>query len=151
MTSIFFLQLNTCSYSPYVTSSQMTGWVCHLQLLLALARAVILKSRSCKTHDYTLMSQIRDSPQPGGARSPYLYPPRTGWSSYTPKYWVHFSSPSMTHRAMVEVLKQTSRRNNSNSQLALLTTSRHRLQRKHRLSVAVNCCCGNMLVCRAVT
>jgi hypothetical protein len=29
-----FFQLNTCGYSPYVTSSLTRGWVCRLQLLL---------------------------------------------------------------------------------------------------------------------
>jgi hypothetical protein len=29
-TSNFIFQLNTCSYSPYVTSSLTTGWVCRL-------------------------------------------------------------------------------------------------------------------------
>jgi hypothetical protein len=36
-------------------------------------------------------------------RSPYLYPPGTGWPSYNPLHWVPFSSPSATRRAMVEV------------------------------------------------
>jgi hypothetical protein len=31
--------------------------------------------------------------QPGGPGSPYLYPPGTGWPSYTPRHWVPFSSP----------------------------------------------------------
>jgi hypothetical protein len=37
------------------------------------------------------------------ARSPYLYPPGTGWLSYTPRHWVLFSSPPATRRATVEV------------------------------------------------
>jgi hypothetical protein len=32
----FFSQLNTCSHSPYITSSVTRGYVCHLQLLLAV-------------------------------------------------------------------------------------------------------------------
>jgi hypothetical protein len=44
-TSNFISQLNTCGYSPYVTSLRR-GWVCHLQLLLVLAGAVILMSES---------------------------------------------------------------------------------------------------------
>jgi hypothetical protein len=36
------------------------------------------------------------------ARSPYLYPPGTGWPSYTPRHWVPFSSPPKTRRATVE-------------------------------------------------
>jgi hypothetical protein len=35
-------------------------------LLLVLASAVILRSESRGTHDHILLSQIRDSPQPGG-------------------------------------------------------------------------------------
>jgi hypothetical protein len=38
------------------------GWVCPLELLLALASAVYLLSQSRGTHDYILLSQIRDSP-----------------------------------------------------------------------------------------
>jgi hypothetical protein len=38
------------------------GRVCRLQLLLALASAVILGSESSGTHDHILLSQIRDSP-----------------------------------------------------------------------------------------
>jgi hypothetical protein len=56
----FFPQLNTCGYSPHVTPSLTRGWVCRLQLLLVLARAVILGSESRGTHDYILLSQIRD-------------------------------------------------------------------------------------------
>jgi hypothetical protein len=36
-------------------------------------------------------------------RSQYLYPPGTGWPSYTPRHWVPFSSPPTTRRAMMEV------------------------------------------------
>jgi hypothetical protein len=32
------------------------------------------------------------------ARSPYLYPPGTGWPSYTPGHWVPFLSPLKTRR-----------------------------------------------------
>jgi hypothetical protein len=76
-------QLNTCGHSPYITSSLMRGWVCRLQLLLALASAFILRSQTSRTHDHILLSQIRDSPnlEP---RSPYIYHPETGWPSYTP-------------------------------------------------------------------
>jgi hypothetical protein len=38
------------------------GWVCRLQLLLVLAKAVILRSESRGTHDCILVSQIRNSP-----------------------------------------------------------------------------------------
>jgi hypothetical protein len=58
----FFLQMNTCVYSPYVISSLTRGWVCRLQLLLALASAVILGSESCGTRDHILISQIQVFP-----------------------------------------------------------------------------------------
>jgi hypothetical protein len=46
LTTTNIFQLNTCGYSPYVTTSLARGWVCHLQLLLVLASAVILRSDS---------------------------------------------------------------------------------------------------------
>ena len=57
-----FFQLNTCDHSSYVRSSLMRRWVCRLQLNLALASAVILRSESRGTHDHILLSQIRDFP-----------------------------------------------------------------------------------------
>jgi hypothetical protein len=42
--------------------SLMRGWVCHLQLLLALASTVILRCESRGTRDHILLSQIRDFP-----------------------------------------------------------------------------------------
>jgi hypothetical protein len=59
---IFFSQMNTCSHSPYITSSLTKGWIYHLQLLLALASAFILGSESRGTRDHILLSQIRDFP-----------------------------------------------------------------------------------------
>jgi hypothetical protein len=84
-TSNFIFQLNICGYSPYVTSSLTIGWVCRLQLLLALARAVILGSESCEDHEHILLSQIQEPPPNWRARSPYLYAPGTGWPGYTPQ------------------------------------------------------------------
>jgi hypothetical protein len=72
-TSIFF-QLNTCSHSPYVTSSLMRGWVCCLQLLLVLANAVILGSESRGMHGQILLSQIRDSPNLEGQVPVFISP-----------------------------------------------------------------------------
>jgi hypothetical protein len=37
------------------------GWVCHLQLLLALSSPAILRSKSRGTHDHILLSEIGDS------------------------------------------------------------------------------------------
>jgi hypothetical protein len=93
-TVIFFFQLNTCGYSPYVTFSLTRGLVCRLQLLLILASAVTLRSESYGTHDHILLSQIRDSPT-WRAKSPYLYPPGTGWPGYTPRHWVECTKSSL--------------------------------------------------------
>jgi hypothetical protein len=73
MTSNFIFQLNTCGYSPYVTSSMMRGCVCRLKLLLVLASAVILRSESHETHDY-ILSQILDSPNLEGQVPVYRSP-----------------------------------------------------------------------------
>jgi hypothetical protein len=60
-----------------LTSSLMKGYVCRLQLLLALASAVILRSESRWIPQRILLSQIRDSLNLEG-QVPYLYPPGTG-------------------------------------------------------------------------
>jgi hypothetical protein len=54
--------------------SQTRGRVCRLQLLLALASAVILGSESRGTHDHILLSQIRDSPNLEGQVPVFIYP-----------------------------------------------------------------------------
>jgi hypothetical protein len=104
LTDRFFLRLNSCGRNPYVTSSLMRRWACRLQLLLTLSSAFILRSESCRTHDHTLLSQLRDSPNLE-ARFPYLYSPGTVWPSYTPRHWVPFPSPITTRKATVEVIR----------------------------------------------
>jgi hypothetical protein len=106
----WFFQLNTCGCSPYVTSTLTRGWVCRLQLLLVLASAVILRSEFRGIHNHVLQSQFRDSPT-WRTRSPYLYPPGTGWRSYTSRHWAHLccgcytesplSNGSMRHNILV--------------------------------------------------
>jgi hypothetical protein len=56
-----------------------------------------------------------ETPPTWRARSPYLYPPRTGWPSYTPRHWVSLSSPPTTRRAMVEVFEPASTWGNNGS------------------------------------
>jgi hypothetical protein len=63
--AVFFFQLKTCVFSPYVTSSLTRGWVCRLKLLLALA------SGTC---DHILLSQIRDSPNLEGQVPVFISP-----------------------------------------------------------------------------
>jgi hypothetical protein len=73
--SVFSFQLNTCGYSPYVTSSVTRGRVCRLQLLLDLASVVSLRSETRGTCDHILLSQIRDFPNLEG-QVPVFIPPR---------------------------------------------------------------------------
>jgi hypothetical protein len=73
-TRIFIFQLNTCGYSPYVTSSLTRGWVCRLQELLVLASTVILRSKFRGTHDHILLPQIRDFPNLGGQVPVFISP-----------------------------------------------------------------------------
>jgi hypothetical protein len=65
----------------------MRGWVCHLQLLLALTSEVILRSESSRSHDHILLSEIRDCSNLEGQvlvfishrnRVAHLYPPALG-------------------------------------------------------------------------
>jgi hypothetical protein len=44
-----------------------------------------------------------ETPPTCKAKSPYLYPPGTGWPSYAPGHCVPFLSPLTTRRATVEV------------------------------------------------
>jgi hypothetical protein len=94
-TSNFCPQLNTCGHSSYVRSSLTRGRVCHLQLLLVLASAIILRSESHGIHDHILLSQIRDSLNLEG-QVPLFISPRK-------RHWVPFSSPPTTRRAAEEV------------------------------------------------
>jgi hypothetical protein len=98
--SNFIFQLNTCGYSPSVASSLTGGWVCHLQLLLVLASAVILGSDSRGTHHHILLSQIRDCPNLEGLVSVFMSL-RNRLAQLYPRHRVPFSSPSTIRRATV--------------------------------------------------
>jgi hypothetical protein len=111
-TSNFIFELNTCGYSPYVTSSLSRWWVCRLQLLLAIASTVILRSESRGTHDHILLSRIRDFPNLEG-QVPVLISPRNRVVRLQPQVLRSFSSPSTTLRATVEVFDPASTRNHT--------------------------------------
>jgi hypothetical protein len=81
----FSFQLSPCGHSP-----PTRGRVRHLQLLLVLASR-IRSPAGLMTIFYCLRFQTTPTWR---ARSPYLYPPGTGWPSYTPRHWVSFSSQS---------------------------------------------------------
>jgi hypothetical protein len=88
----------------FVAPSLTRGRVCNLLLLLILASAVPWDSRP-----YFIVP-ILETPPTWRANSPYLYPPGTGWPSYTRGHWVTFPSPLTTRRATVEVFYLTSSR-----------------------------------------
>jgi hypothetical protein len=56
-----------------------------------------------------------DTPPTWRARLLYLYPPGTGWSSYTPRLWVRSSSPPASHRDAVEVFEVAIKCGNSSN------------------------------------
>jgi hypothetical protein len=81
----FFFSAWQLRVSWYGAPSLTRGWDCKLlsQLFLGLARAVTLQPKSRRTHGpyFTVSSE---TPPTWRARFPYLYPPGTGWPSYTP-------------------------------------------------------------------
>jgi hypothetical protein len=56
-----------------------------------------------------------ETPPTWRARSPYLYPPGTGWLSYNPRHWILFSSPPKNCRATQELFEPASTRISLNS------------------------------------
>jgi hypothetical protein len=95
--------------SWYGTPSLTRGWVCNLltQLLLGLARAIALgsKSRRTQTIFYCL---IWDSPNLEGQVSVFISP-GTGWPSYTPGHWVPFCRLFRLAGTTVEVISPRNR------------------------------------------
>jgi hypothetical protein len=77
MNNNFIFHLNTCGYSPYVTSSLTRGRVCRVQLLLVLASVVIPRSN-------ILLSQIGDSPSMVG-QVPVFISPRNRVAQLNPQ------------------------------------------------------------------
>jgi hypothetical protein len=114
LTAIIFFSTEPLRSYSLCKSSLTRGWVSHLQLLLAVASAVILGSGSRGTHDHILLPQIRDPPPHLAGQVPEVYPPGTGWPSYTLRHWVPFSSPPTN---------------------CLLITSLHGPHRKHHSSI----------------
>jgi hypothetical protein len=82
--------------SAFTASSLTRGRVCNLlyNCFWALPEQSLF-SRSPPTHGpyFTVSSE---TPPTWRARSPYLYPPGTGWPSYTPGHWFPILSPLTT-------------------------------------------------------
>jgi hypothetical protein len=98
---IFFRQLRVCYF---VAPSLARGQVCNLLLLLVLA-----SSAPRESIPYFIVPVLETSPT-WRARSPYLYPPLTGWLRCTPGHWVPFPSPLTSCRATMEVFYSASTR-----------------------------------------
>jgi hypothetical protein len=97
---IFLTQLRVCYF---VAPSLTRGRVCNLLLLLVLASAVSLGSQCRWDSRPYFIVPILETPPIWRARSPYLYPPGTGWPRYNPGHRVPFPAPVTTHRVAVEV------------------------------------------------
>jgi hypothetical protein len=78
---IFFRQLRICYF---VAPTLTRGRVCNIMLLLVLASVVPRDSGP-----YFIVPVLESLPT-WSVRSPFLYPPGTGWPSYTPRHWVPF-------------------------------------------------------------
>jgi hypothetical protein len=63
----------------------------------AICNVITQWSKSRRTRNHTVLSS--DTPPTWRARFPYLYPPGTGWPSYTPGHWVPFKSSLTTHNS----------------------------------------------------
>jgi hypothetical protein len=123
----------------------MGGWVCHLQFLLVLTSAVILRSKSHRTHYHILLFQIWDSSNLEGQVVIFISP-GTGW------YWIPFSLPSTTCRAVLEVFKPASTRGwLLLSWCPCCITTWQQSRRKHCFQQFICCCAfthcrGNLFV-----
>jgi hypothetical protein len=82
----------------------MTGWACRLNCCWSSPGQSFLGPSPAGVMTFHCLRF--KTPPTWRAKSPYLlvYAPETGWPSYTPRYWVPFSSPPTTRRATVEVL-----------------------------------------------
>jgi hypothetical protein len=83
---IFFRQLRVCYFvAPFLTR----GRVCNLlySCFWTLPEKSTLGSKSRRTHGHILLFHLR-LPPTWRARFQNIYPPGTGWPSYTPGHWV---------------------------------------------------------------
>jgi hypothetical protein len=105
-TGMFIFQLNTCGYSPYVTSFwREDGPVVCICCWSSPAQS-FSDPRPRDSWPYFTAS-ILSLPQPG-VPVPCICSP--GWPGYTSRHWVHFSSPPTTRRSTVELFDPASTR-----------------------------------------
>jgi hypothetical protein len=132
----------------------MKGRVCHLQLLLALTSAVILRSKSHRTHDHILLSQIRDSPKLEG-QVPVFTPPRNRVAQLYPKALGSLFVTSYNLQGYdggIRTHLHTGSLINCKRYLVLLITPQHGPHRKPIPLLQCNCCLEktySIVVCAA--
>jgi hypothetical protein len=78
-------------YCIYWAPALTRGWVCNLKC----NHWIVQVAQNPKPY-FTVSSE---TPPTWSARFPYLYPPGTGWPSYTTEHWVPFTS-SLTTRLL---------------------------------------------------
>jgi hypothetical protein len=117
---ISFRRLRVCYF---VVPSLTRGRVHNLlvQLLLVLPDQSLLGRSPAELRPYFTVSS--ETLPTNRARSPYLYPPGTGWPRYTPGHWVSFPSPLTTRRATVELFQPASTRVFSHLEITLCNTN----------------------------
>jgi hypothetical protein len=140
----FFFKINPWGHNPYITSSVKRWWICYVLLLLVLASAVILRSESRRSHHHILLSQIRDSPKPGGPCPRIYIPPGKRVAQLYPQAQGYLFIASYHSQGYVGGIRPS-------PPLVPLITTRHALRRKRRFqqflySCVWICCRGNMLV-----
>jgi hypothetical protein len=88
-------QLRVCYF---VAPSLTRGRVCNLlyNCFWALPEQSLFVAVPQNSRPYFTVSF--ETPPTWRTRFPYLYPPGTGWPSYTPGHWVPFMSPLKTRR-----------------------------------------------------
>jgi hypothetical protein len=127
------------------------GRVCRLQLLLALARAVIHGSESRGT--MTIFYWLRFDTHPTWrVRFPYLYHTGTGWPNYTSRHCVPCSSPPTSRRATVEVFELASTRGSGRLRLVAsiynlgMDSIENTDSKNSSVITSCICCSGKLLI-----
>jgi hypothetical protein len=101
--SCTFVDAGRCIFRENGSAVYNCCWVSPAQSFLAPSTAGLVTIFYCLRFE---------NPPTWRTRSPYLYPPKTGWPNYTPRHWFPFSSPPTTRRATMEVFEPASTRGN---------------------------------------
>jgi hypothetical protein len=139
-----------CRFVDVGVPSLTRGWVYRLQLLLALASVFFLRSKSRKTRDHILLSQIRDSPNLE-CQVLIFISPGNRLAQLNPQVLDSLFVASYDSQGYGGGIRTRLQEGSWLSLTGLLKISQHGLHRKHCSSVSVsNFCCANMLVSQVV-